>query len=135
MIKNPKNLSMPEKWRRTEMGLIFGMAPHLGIWFDDVEIKYIETKMMTHKLYRVLSGKMSGKYTSIAPRQYQTIIIWLESFLGDPNLPLGIKAFINYYIGAYQGDMKHDDEYDEKNRYKNYMAHRFLTELWMEKCR
>ncbi len=134
MIKNPKNLSMPELGRRVDMGLIFGMAPHLGIWFDDAEIKYIETKMMTHKLYRALSGKISGRI-SLTEHQYQAINIWLESFLDDPNLPLGIKAFIHYYIGAYQGDMKINDEYDKKNRYKNYMTQMFLTELWMEKCR
>lgn len=41
-------------------GTVFGLAPFLGIWFDDIEIKYIETKMQTHKLYRLVSGRAGG---------------------------------------------------------------------------
>ena len=32
-------------------GTIFEKAMALGIWFDDAEIKYIETKMMTHIIH------------------------------------------------------------------------------------
>ena len=42
-------------------GTMFGLAPFLGIWFDDCEIKYIETKMQTHKLYRLVSGRAGGR--------------------------------------------------------------------------
>ena len=35
MIKNLDTLSKAEILRRLNMGYIFGLAPHLGIWFDD----------------------------------------------------------------------------------------------------
>lgn len=41
-------------------GTMFGMAPYLKIWFDETEVKYIETKMQTHKLYRLVSGRAGG---------------------------------------------------------------------------
>jgi len=133
MIKDLNTLSREEAWRRSadHMGYIFGLAPHLGIWFDDTEIKYIKTKMMTHKLYRAVAGVASGKNS--AP--LEAMCLWVESFDNDPDMPIGVKAFIHYYIGAYQGYMKSDDAYDKKNRYANFVTRSFLMERWMETCR
>ena len=50
-------------------------------------------------------------------------------------MPIGVKAFIHYYIGAHQGAMKIDDEYDRKNRYQNFVTRSFLMERWMETVR
>ncbi|MCQ2581251.1 MAG: hypothetical protein MJ164_03745 [Alphaproteobacteria bacterium] len=141
MIKNSKNLSLSElEYRyaineKKTMGQIFGFAPFLGILFDNDEIKYIETKMMTHKLYRALGGKMFGNQHAMTQHRYEATEIWLQSFLEDPELPLGVRAFIHYYIGAHRGNTKMSDEYAKTKRYTESMQHSFLTELWMEKCR
>ena len=88
---------------------IFGVAPFLGIWFDDAEIKYIETKMMTHKLYRLVNGNVAG----IKPRENMRLFdfqrSWLLGFLDDKNMPIGVRAFIYYYIGHEQACLKIND--------------------------
>lgn len=110
---------------------IFGVALHLGIWFDDTEIKYIETKMQTHKLYRLVSGKSAGidcRDVSAAPL-FKFQREWLLGFMDDPELPIGVRAFIYYFVG-------HEQMVRQSWKYDNIsLADRFLTEMWMEKCR
>ena len=117
------------------VGTIFGLAPFLGIWFDDKEVKYIETEMMAHKLYRLVNGNVAG----IKPRQDHTLFDfqreWLNGFYNDPDCPVGVKAYIHYYIGHEQADMKICDEMTGKHTYELSIAHKFLAELWMETCR
>ena len=75
------------------IGTMFSLAPFLGIWFDDKEIKYIETKMQTHKLYRLVNGNVAG----LPPRENLKLFdfqrAWLTSFLSDSDMPIGVRAF------------------------------------------
>lgn len=116
-------------------GTIFGLAPFLGIWFDDKEVKYIETEMMAHKLYRLVNGNVAG----IKPRQDHTLFDfqreWLNGFYNDPDCPIGVKAYIHYYIGHEQADMEICDKMTGKHTYELSIAHKFLAQRWMEKCR
>lgn len=112
-------------------GTIFGMAPYLGIRFDDAEIKYIENKMMCHKLYRLVSGKSAGfdcrDFSANTLFKFQRE--WLLGFIDDPELPIGVRAFIYYFVG-------HEQMARQIWKYDNIsLADRFLTERWMEKCR
>ncbi len=114
---------------------MFSIAPALGIWFDDTEIKYIETKMMTHKLYRLVNGNAAG----IGPRENMRLLdfqrSWLLGFLKDKNIPIGVNAFIYYYIGHEQACLKINDNTCGTHSYEASVKHEFLVELWMEKCR
>lgn len=132
---NPKNLTKEQmrSIRNRFAGTIFGVALHLGIWFDDAEIKYIENKMQTHKLYRLVTGKAAGidcRDISIMPL-FKFQRDWLLGFMDDPELPIGVQAFIYYYVGHEQMVRQ-----SWKYRYDNVsVADRFLAQRWMEKCR
>ena len=132
---NPKNVTKAQliDLKNRFHGTIFGMAPYLGIWFDDTEIKYIETKMQTHKLYRLVSGKSAGidcRDVSAAPL-FKFQREWLLGFMDDPELPIGVQAFIYYYVGHEQMVRQ-----SWKYRYDNVsVADRFLAQRWVEKCR
>ncbi|MBO7656998.1 MAG: hypothetical protein J6S80_04700 [Alphaproteobacteria bacterium] len=130
---SPKNLTKTQliDLKNRFHGTIFGVAPYLGMWFDDTEIKYIETKMMTHKLYRLVSGKAAGidcRDISIMPL-FKFQREWLLDFMDDPELPIGVRAFIYYFVG-------HEQMVRQSWKYDNIgLADRFLAERWMEKCR
>lgn len=130
---SPKNLTKTQliDLKNRFHGTIFGVAPYWGIWFDDTEIKYIETKMMTHKLYRLVSGKAAGidcRDISIMPL-FKFQRDWLLGFMDDPELPIGVRAFIYYFVG-YEQMVRQSWKYDNIS-----LADRFLAERWMEKCR
>ena len=130
---SPKNLTKTQliDLKNRFHGTIFGVAPYWGIWFDDTEIKYIETKMMTHKLYRLVSGKAAGidcRDISIMPL-FKFQRDWLLGFMDDPELPIGVRAFIYYYVG-YEQMARQSWRYDNIS-----VAERFLAQKWMEKCR
>ena len=113
---------------------MFGVAPFLGIWFDDAEIKYIETKMITHKLYRFvagLAGGLEGSDHKLRPFQE----IWLLNFLNDPKIPRGVRGFILAYTREYRGELKVEDDFDNTHRHDIFVNELFLKERWMEKCR
>lgn len=115
-------------------GTVFGRARFFRIWFDDDEIKYIETNMESHKLYRLISGQAAGHRPSSAKhRAYR--IAWLRSFLDDPKLPLGIRAYIKYYIGHDYGYDKGMDEFDKTHTYEESILAEFFAQRWMETCR
>lgn len=130
---NPKNVTKSQMvdLKNRFADTIFGMALHLGIWFDDTEIKYIETKMMCHKLYRFVSGKFAGldcrDFSANTLFKFQRE--WLLGFMDDPELPIGVRAFIYYFVG-------HEQMVRQSRKYDNIsLADRFLAERWMEKCR
>ncbi len=129
---SPKNLTKTQliDLKNRFHGTIFGVAPYWGIWFDDTEIKYIETKMMTHKLYRLVSGKAAGidcRDISIMPL-FKFQRDWLLGFMDDPELPIGVRAFIYYFVG-------HEQMVRQSWKYDNIsVAERFLAQRWMEKC-
>ena len=94
MIKNPEKLSLQEIRRRRDMGPIFGIAVFFGIWFDEDDINFIKTKMMTDKKYRAICGKIGG--TNVNSHQLHKFQdIWLLEFLDDPEITTGVKAGIN----------------------------------------
>ena len=129
---SPKNLTKTQliDLKNRFHGTIFGVAPYWGIWFDDTEIKYIETKMMTHKLYRLVSGKAAGidcRDISIMPL-FKFQRDWLLGFMDDPELPIGVRAFIYYFVG-YEQMVRQSWKYDNIS-----VAERFLAQRWMEKC-
>ena len=133
MIKDPNSLSLQEICVRRDMGPIFGIAVFLGIWFDEEDIRYIKTKMMTDKKYRAVSGNIGGpKTNTMQVHKYRDI--WLLGFLDDPEITTGVKAFIIYYTGHHRGDLKAGDEYCGTHRYDNFMHERFLAARWMETC-
>lgn len=113
-----------------KFGDVFDVAPHFGILFDDAEIKYIETKVKTDRLYRVFSGSAYG-----CVKNTQAVQIWMEQFLSDPDCPNGVRMFIMSYIGLHRGWFKYCDRNDGTNRYGEYLQHSFLTDLWMRKTR
>ncbi len=129
---NPKNVTKAQliDLKNRFHGTIFGMAPYWGIWFDSADIKYIETKMMCHKLYRFVSGKSAGidcRDVSAAPL-FKFQREWLLGFMDDPELPIGVQAFIYYFVG-------HEQMVRQSRKYDNIsLADRFLAERWMEKC-
>ena len=130
---NPKNVTKAQliDLQNRFHGTIFGMAPYLGIWFDDAEIKYIESKMITHKLYRLVSGKSAGidcRDVSVVPL-FKFQRDWLLGFMDDPELPIGVRAFIYYYIGHEQM-VRQYGKCDQIS-----IAQRFLAQRWMETCR
>ena len=113
-------------------GTIFGLARFLGIYFDDAEIKYIESKMMTDKGYRLISGQACGKIPGEMPcRSSQFCEIWLMKFFDDSDAPIGIKSFIFYYIGHKHGELK---SFWSINEYNEFIQQKFLSERWMETC-
>jgi len=114
-------------------GTIFGLARFLGIYFDETEIKYIETKMMTDKSYRLISGKAIGKIPGeMSSRSSQFCEIWLMKFLDDYDVPLGVKAFIINYTGHKRGELK---VFCGMGMYDEFLQQKFLSERWMELCR
>lgn len=112
---------------------MFGLAPLVDIWFDDTEIKYIETKMMSHKLYRLVNGNAAG-ITWHDRKLFDFQRSWLTSFLDDSDIPIGVRGFIIYYIGHEQACMKIYDKFTGKQRYSDSITHKFLAEKWIEKC-
>ena len=131
---SPKNLTKPQliDLKNRFHGTIFDVAPQFDIWFDDTEIKYIETKMMTHHLYRLVSGKAAGidcRDVSATPL-FKFQREWLLGFMDDPELPIGVRAFIYYFVG-------HEQMVRQSWKYRYYnisVVDRFLTQRWMEKC-
>lgn len=133
MIKNPEKLSLQEIRRRRDMEPIFGIAVFLGIWFDEDDIKYIKTKMMTDKKYRAICGKIGGtKVNSYQLHKFQDI--WLIKFLDDPEITTGVQAFIIAYTGHHRGELKSSDEYNNTHKYNDFICERFIAERWMETC-
>ncbi|MBO4700323.1 MAG: hypothetical protein J5620_01070 [Alphaproteobacteria bacterium] len=130
---NPKNVTKAQliDLNNRFHGTIFGMALYLGIWLDDAEIKYIENKMQTHKLYRLVSGKSAGidcrDVSAASLFKFQRD--WLLGFMDDPELPIGVRAFIYYYVGHEQMARQYG-KYDSIST-----AERFLAQRWMETCR
>jgi len=117
---------------------IFDAASNFNIWFDANEVKYIETKMQTHKLYRLVSGKAAGiDCHDIASLQFFKFQRdWLLGFTKDPNIPIGVQAFIYYYVGDVQQSMQQYNCVTEKmNTHDICLADRFLAQRWMETCR
>lgn len=135
-LLNPNNLTKQQLYSIHEhfCGTVFGGAPYFGIWFDDKEIKYIESKMQTHKLYRLVSGKAAGISISEKPRCANFVEIWLLSFLEDKEIPIGVKGYIHIYIGHMHGDLKVKDSFENSHTYDDFIAQQFLNKLWMEKC-
>lgn len=117
------------------IGTMFSLAPFLGIWFDDKEIKYIETKMQTHKLYRLVNGNVAGIYPREDLKLFDFQRAWLTSFLSDSDMPIGVRAFIHYYIGHEQATMKINDKFCRTHKYENSIKHEFLVQRWFETCR
>ena len=134
---DPKKLTKEQvkTLQKRFFGTIFGLAIWLGIWFDDEEIKYIETKMMTHKLYRLVNGNVAGLKPCEGYRLFDFQRSWLLSFLDDKNIPVGVRAYIFYYIGYKQAGLKINDEETSNNKYASSINHQFLVERWMEICR
>lgn len=124
-------------------GTIFGNATFFGIRFDDAEIKYIEIKMMTHKLYRLVNGNVAGIPPYKNTRLFDFQRIWLSGFLDDPDIPIGVSAFITYYIGHKWAQMKINDKYDDEeveekdkgHSYEDSVRYEFLAQRWPELCR
>ena len=113
-------------------GTMFGLARFLGIYFDEIDIKYIETKMMTDRGYRLVSGKAVGKELYEMPyRSSQFCEIWLMKFLDDSAIPLGVKAFIIGYVGHKRGELK---VFYGMDVYNDLAQQKFLSERWMEIC-
>lgn len=128
-----KNLTKPQliDLKNRFHGTIFDVASQFEIWFDDTEIKYIETKMMTHGLYRLVSGKAAGidcRDIAIRPL-FKFQREWLLSFMDDPELPIGVRAFIHYFVGHEQMAMRKNNYAKESGSLNN-----FFTQRWMEKC-
>ena len=136
---SPKNLTKPQliDLKNRFHGTIFDIASLFDIWFDDTEIKYIETKMMTHHLYRLVSGKAAGidcRDIAIRPL-FKFQREWLLGFMDDPSLPIGVRAFIYYYIGHEQASMqKYNCVTGEMRTRDISLTDRFLAQRWMEKC-
>lgn len=114
-------------------GTIFGFAPWYGIWFDKKEIKYIETKMETDKLYQLIADTKTKR--SPHNRIFEFRRTWLNAFLQDTSLPIGLRAFIHYYVARENGMMKINDEVDGTNKYKDSIDYELTAQRWMEKCR
>ena len=133
---DPKNLTKEQRRCSYDRftGTLFAMAPWLGIWFDDAEIKYIETKMMTHKLYRLVNGNVAGVHCR-NPKLFDFQREWLLGFMDDPEVPVGVRAFVYYYIGHEQACMKIDDKFAGTQKYETSISHTFLAQRWMEICR
>ena len=120
-------------------GTIFDIASLFEIWFDDTEIKYIETKMMTHHLYRLVSGKVAGidcRDIAIRPL-FKFQREWLLDFMNDPELPIGVQSFIYYLVGREQLTREKYRWFNDTTTARRDidMANRFLAQRWMEKCR
>lgn len=138
---SPKNLTKPQliDLKNRFHGTIFDVASQFDIWFDDTEIKYIETKMMTHKLYRSVTGKVAGiDCRDVAIRNlFKFQRDWLLGFMDDPELPIGVQAFIYYYVGHEQLALEKYRWFGESMRARRDgdIAKRFLNQKWIETCR
>ena len=117
------------------VGTIFGKAPYLGVWFDTKEVEYIETKMQTDKLYQLVGYTDNVIKRSPHNRVFEFRRIWLNGFLQDPYLPIGIRLFIKYYIVHEFGIMQINDEFDGTHKYKDSVDYEFIAQRWLEKCR
>ena len=126
-VTKERNLFLIRRFTRTP----FGWARFYDIYFDDDEIKYIEKNMESHKLYRLISGQASGRSDNL--QVYR--ISWFRSFLDDPELPLGLRAYIEYYIGEKYGHKKALDVFDKTHSYEEAILAEFFAQRWMETCR
>ena len=132
-----KEKELTKEWayfvRKRFAGTIFGLAPWFGVWFDEKEVEYIETKMQTDKLYQLVGD------TNVKRSPYNRIFefrrIWLNGFLKDQSLPVGIRTYIKYYIAHEFGIMQIDDEFDGTQKYKDSVDYEFIAQRWLEKCR
>ena len=62
------------------------------------EVEYIETKMQTDKLYQLVGYTDNVIKRSPYNRVFEFRRIWLNGFLQDSYLPIGIRLFIKFYI-------------------------------------
>ena len=131
---NPKELTKERNLSQGSRfaGTPFGYARFYNIWFDDEEIKYIEKNMESHKLYRLISGQAAGKNSD---NLLSYTISWFRSFLDDPELPLGLRAYIGYYIGEKYGYKKAMDDFDKTHSYEEAILAEIFARRWMETCR
>lgn len=116
-------------------GTIFGLAPWLGVWFDKKEVEYIETKIKTDKLYELLGvDNKSVCVVSQYNRLFDFQRVWLQGFLKDPSVPIGVRDFITRYIARVFGIYKQYDEFEGTKRYENSINYDFTAQRWLEKC-
>ena len=96
---------------------------------------------MTHKLYRLVNGNVAGIHPYENIRLFDFQRIWLSGFLDDPDIPVGVSAFITYYIGHEWEQMKLNDKYydkkvkkkDKGHSYEDSVRYEFLAQRWPEK--
>ena len=117
-------------------GTPFGYARHFNMWFDATEIKYIETKIMTHKLYRIISGKAYNKQ----PDDHY-LCAFFDMFLSDKACPDGVKRFLEFYTTHRKGmdQMRDSGEWEYWTTFKpdsnTNLRDSFFIQRWMETCR
>ncbi len=116
-------------------GTIFELAPWFGVWFDKKEIEYIETKMQTDKLYQLVGSTDGLTKRSPHNRIFEFRRVWMNSFLQDPFLPVGIQIFIKHYIAHEFGVMQMNDQFYGTQKYKDSIDYEFTAQRWLEKCR
>ena len=122
--------------QRRFAGSIFGFAIWLDVWFDKNEIKYIETKMETGNLYEVLGcPDKSVVLISVYNRLFDFQRVWLNGFLKDPDMPVGVQIFIKFYIAHGYGIMLTNDKFKGTHAFENSADYDFVAQRWMETCR
>jgi len=144
------NLPLPNKEKTLpwnidlchRLGVPFASARQWKISFSESDIKYIETVIKTHKLYRVIykQGQLiSNKDNFDTQRRLKTELEFLVNFINDPKCPKFVSNFIYLYVGnlrvyLYVGNLRAMLQENGCTK-QQFALDQFFIERWMETCR
>ena len=132
MIEKEELLPLTRELQK-RLGLPFAIAEKcFSIRFSEADIKYIETNIKKHKLYRALykQGYNKDKHSEYDKLyRWQIELNFCNMFLKDQTIPIRVKDFLNAYIGLGL------DTLENYNYLQYSVGQRFLIEKWMETCR
>ena len=144
-------------WTRDNMrkaGRLFAFAHHYGIEYTEQDFEYIERKVKTDKLHRLISQHKIVTDPKTPEKKYQEFynkrvkLFFLEKLLDDPDITTNVKKSIEYYVGERRyWTIKNAEASAEKIKkakkqkkkkplgYYDLTLHNFFIVRWMETCR
>ena len=144
-------------WTRDTMrraGPLMFRAQFWGIEYTEQDFEYIERKVKTDKLYRLIMQHKIVICPETSEEKYQCFyddrveLFFLENLLDDPDITANVKKFIQCHMSEKRYYATENAEYFAKNAekakkqkkkkslgYYDLTLHNFFIERWMETCR
>lgn len=135
------NLPLPNKekqltWTKDleqRLGVPFQSAKHWKVSFTDSDVKYIESVIKNHKLYRIIykqGAENTVLDTSTQIHRYKAEMEFMTLFMNDAKCPKNVNNFLYLYIGNLRAML-------QENGYRMQQLARdnFFIDMWMETCR